>query len=66
MPSLVPVGNKVYQTNVPGIGMKFHREGAVRMTYPIHFMPLDQVIIILGSKFILTLVKPLLLQAQEL
>ncbi|WP_438873213.1 hypothetical protein [Providencia hangzhouensis] len=22
MPSLVPVGNKVYQTNVPGIGMK--------------------------------------------
>ncbi|SPZ17128.1 long polar fimbrial protein LpfA [Providencia rettgeri] len=58
MPSLVPVGNKVYQTNVPGIGMKFHREGAVRMTYPDTFYaPRSSNYYLAGSKFILTLVK---------
>lgn len=58
MSSLVPVGNKIYQTNVPGIGMKFHREGAVRMTYPDTFYaPRSSNYYLAGSKFILTLVK---------
>lgn len=58
MSTLVPAGNKVYQTNVPGIGMKFHREGAVRMTYPdVFYAPRSSNYYLAGSKFILTLVK---------
>lgn len=58
MSTLVPVGNKIYQTNVPGIGMKFHREGAVRMTYPdVFYAPKNNNYYLAGSKFILTLVK---------
>lgn len=40
-PGLTPIGGKVYQTNVQGIGLKFHREsGPYTMTYP-DFLPLN-------------------------
>ncbi len=58
MPTLTALSNKVYQTNVPGIGMKFHREGAVRMTYPdVFYAPNTSNYYLAGSTFILTLVK---------
>ncbi|MGJ3352412.1 fimbrial protein [Providencia sp. Je.9.19] len=58
MPNLAPLGNKVYQTNVAGIGMKFHREGAVRMTYPdVFYTPSSTNYYLAGSVFILTLIK---------
>ncbi|VTP61253.1 Uncharacterised protein [Serratia rubidaea] len=28
------LGNKVYSTNVPGIGLRFRRGGAIQFTYP--------------------------------
>ena len=58
MPNVTPLANKVYQTNVAGIGMKFHREGAVRMTYPdVFYTPSSSNYYLAGSVFILTLVK---------
>ncbi|MGG4607257.1 fimbrial protein [Providencia sp. Me31A] len=36
--TLIPNSNKVYQTNVPGIGMRFERGGgSVRFTYPASY-----------------------------
>lgn len=48
----------IYQTNVEGIGMKFHRGGEVSMTYPHTFVtPRNANYSLASSKFTLTLVK---------
>lgn len=61
MSTLRELGNGVYQTNIPGIGIKFHREiSSVKMTYPyVYYTPLYPYsgYYLYGSKFIVTLIK---------
>lgn len=50
--------DNIYQTNVEGIGMKFHRGGEISMTYPHTFVtPRNNNYSFASSKFTLTLVK---------
>lgn len=38
MPGLRDIGDKVYQSSIPGIGMKFERTGQVSMVYPSQYV----------------------------
>lgn len=57
----VDLGNKVYSTNVPGIGLRFRRSGAtVNLTYPDVYAPVSNVrtsYSLEGSTFTLEVIK---------
>ncbi|MGL5953950.1 MULTISPECIES: fimbrial protein [Providencia] len=61
MPGLRDIGSRIYQSSVPGIGMRFERAGQVSMTYPdtytVNGGRWGTNYYLAGSTFTLTLIK---------
>jgi hypothetical protein len=57
LPGATDLGNKIYSTNVPGIGMRFSRGGAtVNIVYPDVYVRRPQFSLE-GSRFTLEIIK---------